>query len=401
MNYKTSIFSALVILASIAGCTGDRETLIFKYDNIIAKDDGKASLTIAGNTYERPLIKIFPYILRVHHTSNTWIHFDGDFDNFRLVYHDRGIRQGISREIHIAKGESDYNEAATLIALLKKFRDPALEIVNQKFGDWYEPLWIRLKISEASDHQPGKDAEKTSISLDINFTKSTIRTSTQPVSDNELKEPDIRSNSTDAYREKYSLHRYEMDVFEANGRRSYETSYGIIRQLESGFSTGHTVSNFQFGDITSTLIESGNPITYYSRTKIAGLVLTNPARLFRDHVVIMHGCENKYVIYVETAPKPSEMLVIIKDNKSGATMKITGANAADNETLECLYRLTNEVCQMPGPLVSVIEVNESNSYFRIAWEGYVEKKNGSRTQLKQKYHLIFDFTENRLRIAQY
>jgi hypothetical protein len=108
MNDAAFTTFALVAFSALTGCTDRQSELIFKHDNVVVTSGEETTVNIAGNEYRSPVVSEFPYVLRVHHTPQTYIYLDYKSNILRLVYHQGAIRQGISREIQIAKGDHNY-----------------------------------------------------------------------------------------------------------------------------------------------------------------------------------------------------------------------------------------------------------------------------------------------------
>jgi len=402
MRDAAFITFTLVAFSALTGCTDRQSELIFKHDNVVVTSGEETTVNIAGNEYRSPVVSEFPHVLRVHHTPQTYIYLDYKSNILRLVYHQGAIRQGISREIQIAKGDHNYDEVEKLIQIFKGFRDPVVEDVSYKGGKWDEPLWHRLIITEAMAHRPGGDDKAHTAYLDINFSKYTLKT-LQPALNNESQNaPDTKRRLAREYYERYANETVEMDVFETTGVNSYDIKRDLMRRLEFRLSAYHTSSTFQLGDTTSTLIKSGTPTEYHALTKMGHLKLKHPASLYGDRVIAMHGFQNKYVFYAETSPTPDGMAIVMKNIRSGKLLRINGEKNMDKKTLDSLFRLATEVCQMHGPLVTVIEANEDTGDFIVTWEGATLDAFGSaNTQGIQKYILHLHFAKNTMQIEKY
>jgi hypothetical protein len=319
----------------------------------------------------------------------------------RIVYHDGATRQGISREISITQGNANWITATKLLLKIKSLQEPVVEEISCRYGSYGEPLWQNLVITEAHTHKPVPSLINR-VFIIIDFAKSTVQVLDSPPDAPKKKELMSARGSEGIYYRKYASETVEMDVFEASGMHSYDITRDITRRIETRFTSTHTKDYFQFLETQSTLTASGNPVKYDAISLIGKMEFKRPASLFGDRIVLLHGADNSYVIYVESGAAPTDMSFTMMNTHTGKVMQISGGNNPDQQTLNCLFQLSVELCQMHSPVVTMVEAGEINEEFQITWEGYSVDQYGGRNVRKiQKYLLRLDFTRGLLRLEKY
>lgn len=388
-------------LCFLCACKNDQSSSTFEHNKILVTSGRTTSVTVAGNTYENPAVKTFPHVLRIHHASKKYLYIDEEPNRMRIVYHDGATRQGISREIIITQGNANWVTATKLLLKIKSLQEPVVEEISCRYGSYGEPLWQNLVITEAHTHKPVPSLINR-VFIIIDFAKSTVQVLDSPPDAPKKKELMSARGSEGIYYRKYASETVEMDVFEASGMHSYDITRDITRRIETRFTSTHTKDYFQFLGTQSTLTASGNPVKYDAISLIGKMEFKRPASLFGDRIVLLHGADNSYVIYVESGAAPTDMSFTMMNTHTGKVMQISGGNNPDQQTLNCLFQLSVELCQMHSPVVTMVEAGEINEEFQITWEGYsVDQYGGRNVREIQKYLLRLDFTRGLLRLEKY